>query len=383
MVVNLKKAAIIYNRLPQPSEYEFIASHFGLLDTEFGMTASQMQSLKATNPNLKVIGYKDLVLMRDTDEDWATVNANEGWFIHDVNGVRVRWNITSYGMNPANTGWRTHFVNYINTKIVMGNYDGVFLDDVWVGCYFQNVPSTHAASWYSDILSFLQYVKANIGSNKIVMINSNEYEASDSTFINATGAGMIEGFVHRDWEATSVNRPTSLIMLQIDRLYLDSGNDKLLFCLSGARPAGTTQEDNRVLKYCYVGYLLGINGDKACWGYFVPVDGSISNWYFPLMDIDIGQPVAAYYQNQSVYMRDFTGGKVLFNPSVNSYTVNLGGNYKLLDGTVVSSIIMEPWTGEVLLTEAPPPPTPSIALPTIVALTLIGVGAIYVLSKKK
>jgi hypothetical protein len=29
------------------------------------------------------------------------------------------------------------------------------------------------------------------------------------------------------------------------------------------------------------------------------------------MRANIGSPVASYYQNQSIYMRDFTGGKVV------------------------------------------------------------------------
>ncbi len=67
------------------------------------------------------------------------------------------------------------------------------------------------------------------------------------------------------------------------------------------------------------------------------------------MGTRIGSPVGAYYQSQNVYMRDFSGGKVVSNPTGGSYTVNLGGNYKLLDGTTVSSVTLAAYSAEICL----------------------------------
>ncbi len=139
-------------------------------------------------------------------------------------------------------------------------------------------------------------------------------------------------------------------MQMIDRLYIDSGNGRMLFCLSGTRPT-TAQENERILKYSYSGYLLGINGKNAYWGFYLATNGHIDNWLFPsIMDLDVGQPLSPYYQSQSVYIRDFSEGKVLFNPSSNSYMVNLGGTY-IVDGKEVSSLTIAPYSGEILLNQ--------------------------------
>ena len=353
--LNLNKAAIIWNRLPRLSEYPLIAK-FDLIGTEFDIPASSIQQMKALNPNLKVIGYKDLVLMRETYDDWATVNAHEDWFIHDkTTGERVRYGTTSpmhpilpYAMDPGNTEWRTYFLNYVKAKIASGNYDGVFLDDVWIACYFQNVtPDTIRTDWYNNILDFIKYIKANIGSGKITMINSNEYHTPDSTYANAVDTGMIEGFVRK--YAGDIS--TDLIMQQIDKLYLDSTNGIQVWVLPYGNPNLIQTEIDRHIKYCFTGYLLGVNGPNALFSYYLGTDGAIDNWYFPIMDVYVGQPVAAYYQSQNVYMRDFTSGKVLFNPSSNSYNIILGQNYYFVNGTIVSNIVVGPWSGEILLSQ--------------------------------
>jgi hypothetical protein len=46
-------------------------------------------------------------------------------------------------------------------------------------------------------------------------------------------------------------------------------------------------------------------------------------------------------------MRDFTNGKVLFNPSANSYTINLGSTY-YLNGSPITSLWVAAYSGYIL-----------------------------------
>ena len=113
--------------------------------------------------------------------------------------------------------------------------------------------------------------------------------------------------------------------------------------------SGSTSNDYRLQKFTYAQFLLGSSGSSAYWGWAV---GSIyPNLAYSLQSImstDIGSATGAYYKSQNVYMRDFTGGKVISNPTANSYNVNLGGNYRLLDGTYVSSVWLGAYCAEVL-----------------------------------
>jgi hypothetical protein len=91
---------------------------------------------------------------------------------------------------------------------------------------------------------------------------------------------------------------------------------------------------------CYFGYNVGAG---AVYTY------NAGTKHMPNTPTNLGDPSGSYYQSQGVYMRDFTNGIVLYNPSHNSYTINLGSNYQLTNGSIVSSIVSGSWSGEILL----------------------------------
>jgi hypothetical protein len=93
---------------------------------------------------------------------------------------------------------------------------------------------------------------------------------------------------------------------------------------------------------------MALNGSQAYFSFDVGNEDG-ANGYYSIMDTNIGTAIGAYYASQNVYMRNFTGGMVLLNPSSTSYNVILPNNYQLLNGTVVSSVVLAPWTGEILL----------------------------------
>lgn len=70
----------------------------------------------------------------------------------------------------------------------------------------------------------------------------------------------------------------------------------------------------------------------------------------PEYSAPIGHALNKMYVSQGVYMRDFSNGKAIVNPSHDkSFIVSLGGVYKDLYGNSVSSITLKPWSGIVLL----------------------------------
>ena len=65
----------------------------------------------------------------------------------------------------------------------------------------------------------------------------------------------------------------------------------------------------------------------------------------------VGHPYRALYQDQNVYMRDYSNGLAIVNPSLDqSYTVTLPANtYKDLYGHLVTTVTMQPYSGLVLV----------------------------------
>ena len=360
----INKAVYVYGLWWADTDTSFVAEHFTLLDVDFDGCRtdfyipylSAMQSIKARNPNVRIIGYKLLIGMYTYLDDWAEVNSHEDWFVHDANGNRIvdiHWGW--YLMDVGSQGWRQHWFSYVNGKMNNTAYDGVFADGVLnaieSSSFNAAVPDSVIARWHNDTIGLLQYVKANLLSGKILVVNTDEWSTQD--YINVADGMMIEGYGHAYWEGidTQGTRSTATILQQIEALSRSSSAGKIVYAASGTiipSPMNTTKV-NAMVKYCYGIFLLGENGPQAYWGFNDWYSSDGSQGYYPIMDTQIGSPTGAYYQSQSVYMRDFTGGKVVVNLASSSYTVNLGGTYKLLDGTTVSSVTLNPYSAEILL----------------------------------
>jgi hypothetical protein len=363
MSTPINKAVTAYGIGWSDADTTYAALHFNLVNADFG-NAAGMQAIKTKNPNVKIIGYK-IQQEYPTADDWVTVNANESWFVHAADGV-TRIKSKAFGwylMDVGNAGFRQHWVSVLNSKLSASPaYDGVMMDnpinDLTVS-YVQNdldqtVPASVVSRWHSDTIGFLRYVKANILSGKIVIINDDEFNGT--SYLNEVDGDVIEGFIHAMFGAgiNDYARPS------VDSLVMKLATGKIVWASSSVNPStATAAQVATLLKFCYAGFLLCMNA-KAYWSW----TANSMNWYSDLyggyqsiMDTDIGQPTGAYYSSQSVYMRDFTNGRVLFNPSANSYTISLGKTYYLLDGTPVTSVVLQPHSGGILLTgTAPPPP---------------------------
>jgi hypothetical protein len=350
----------------------YTATHFDMLIANFQGSEgtnplnTYFQNIKTENPTIKIYGYKDLVGMQTTYDDWATVNANESWFIHDSSGNRCRNNLWGfYLMDPASAGWRQHFKDYVNAKFASyGAYDGVYCDDVWDTLYSPStaydhvVPASVAASWHSDVLGMLTYLKSNITAGKLVLINTEQgwmYGHVNFDYVGAGAAdGMeIEGFIHAiDQAVGNYNFAASVL----DCVVMVSGTlGKICIADSGCLTAKAS-----VIKMCYAAFLMGLNGSGAHWGWNTGNMYTLAGSYQEIADSDLGLPTAAYYQTQSVYRRDFAKGAALLNPTGASRYVTLGATYKLADHSSVSALTLDAYSGEILyaIPDAPSEPPP-------------------------
>ena len=120
-------------------------------------------------------------------------------------------------------------------------------------------------------------------------------------------------------------------------------------------------------QWAIANYLLLKN--SASWIYICGPQEYGTLLMAPEYTAQIGSPTNAFYQSQGVYMRDFTNGKAIVNPSSNqSFTITLPVNtYKDLYGNLINSITLPAISGIVLLDTSPitptytPTPTPAQA----------------------
>lgn len=273
-----------------------------------GPTVTNVATVKALNPNIVVLGYKDLVGMKEDMDDWAVVNQHEDWFMHDIYGNRLQTdpNLWSWWlMNISNPGYRQHLVDYCTNFLTTRNFDGVFCDDPWLGVWkdwftwkypANTIPNT--PNWANDMKSLLTLLKQQIGS-KLLTVN---YDASELPYSDGI---WMENFV-----AYGIDTPTwdgYTPIRWVDTLYQNSASGKIVvaFC---HYPRNMDYNDFRFAFGCY---LLGINGPNT---YFNWIDiWSPSHGYYPEMDTNLGAPLGAYQVQNGLYIRNFTNLQVIVN----------------------------------------------------------------------
>jgi hypothetical protein len=365
----IKKVAIIYGHNWNSQDTTYIAANFNLLIVDFNGSrvdfhipyAQYMSDLRGKSSSIQIFGYKDLQYMLEVYDDWAYVNAHEEWFVHDDAGhriINIDWG--TYLMDVGNAGWRQHWVNYVNNKLNdCPAYNGVFADNVWDSLYLDGLnysPNEATISrWHTDTLGMLNYVKSNLAMGKLLILNTEAGWAhghTNSDYLNVADGMLIEGYFHAPWEDS--DSYTKIIESQIDCLASGSANGKIMIAESGS-----TSNDERILKWSYATFLLGINGPNTYWGWNVGSYYTFDSKYHSIMDTNIGSATGNRYPYQNVIMRDFTGGKVISNPTGNPATIFLGFNFWFLNNTPAFIFTIPAYSGEIILNA--PLPTPTVS----------------------
>jgi hypothetical protein len=99
-------------------------------------------------------------------------------------------------------------------------------------------------------------------------------------------------------------------------------------------------------RYALASFLLGYKPGHAYFSFRSNRDFTTpSSWW----DVNIGTPVGAYVRRNGLFVRPFTHGLVVVNPTRIAHTVDLSGAFVDLGGTTRSSSLwMAPHTGTVL-----------------------------------
>jgi hypothetical protein len=313
--------------------------------------------------------------------DWVTCNANEDWFIHDdVTGGRI-WNPSDDGflMDIGNAGFRTHWINFITSQLA--TYTGIkniFIDNTlglinpgwipWVR--FDDggavtFKAADAANWYTNAVAFLAQIKAAFPTyNILINVDSMSYPE----FIAEVDGVMIEGFAHPSWLDHDTYASAANITDLIDYFQTVSAT-KIVWYMSGSSD-GSTSEVNEIVKFCLAGALIANDNANSVFSFNSWFSFDDSYGYYPIMDTDLGTPVAPYYVSQNVLMREYTGGLVLFNPSANNYNIVLAGYKFLSDGSDADAFTLNAHTATILVPDAETLVYPAVASLSLSAATV-------------
>jgi hypothetical protein len=347
--------------------------------------APLLPALKAANPGLKALVYKNLSFTTSysclNGVDQARLSTGVGycdadsnhpdWFLTDPSGTRLNSSYfpQAWMMDVGNSAYQYKWLSNVLADVRAGGWDGVFMDDTNadMGYHLQGrtigkYPTS--SSWRAATRSMLANVGPALTSAGFLAVPNlyapwaADYDAQATwrdwiqftsgaaqEYYSKWGSASSSWFAGSDW---TFRQQFQAITEQAGKIFL-----------------GITyapKSDTRSMTWARANFLLF--DDPADHGALVYEfsNPEAQDPYAPEWTADVGSPTGARFQVGAAWRRNFTGGTVLVNPSSSTVTVSLEKPYLNDDGSSTTSVTLTPTTAAILrsATTATPMPPPAV-----------------------
>jgi Hypothetical glycosyl hydrolase family 15 len=295
-----------------------------------------------------------------------TQASTNGWLLRDASGNLLvnQGYPNNYVGDIGSSAYQSAWLSNVSAFLASSGVDGVFIDDILrsplplAGTYPVKYPTQSA--WESAMVSFVKAVGPALkAKGHYVLINATGYTPGDAgsndgsltaQFWQELGPS-VNGLCTEFWQQTAEGSYTLRASGSSSWMRHWDGWQKLIptaqamgkdfVGLSYGASGDTTR-----MKYGDASFLMEWNGTGGSY-MFDPYDNS-DPWN-AAWTTDIGVPAAAKQQIGSGWMRRYTGGVALVNPSPSvSQSFQLGGTYLTPSGQSVTSVTLAPTTGMIL-----------------------------------
>jgi hypothetical protein len=358
--------------------------------------APLLPALKAANPDLKALVYKNLTFtvsygcQNGSDLPYQTTGVgycdagsqHPEWFLADPSGSRLNSSPypSAWVMDVGNPAYQAKWLSNVLADARSGGWDGVFMDDTNADMGFHLSGRTIAkyptsASWRAATRSMLATVGPALKAAGLLAVPNlytpwmadYDAQATWSDWIKLTSGAAQE--YYSKWGSTSSGHFAGsdwTFRQQFQALTEQAG--KVFLGITYA-PTG----DARSMAWARANFLLFDDPVNKGALIFQFSDPEAQDPFAPGWTTDVGTPVGARFQVGAAWRRNFTGGTVVVNPSASPVTVELGQAYLRADGTSATAVTLGPTSGAVLRSSpgasAQPPPPPPVVPPSAPTLT--------------
>ncbi|GAA4692583.1 putative glycoside hydrolase [Nocardioides conyzicola] len=314
----------------------------------------RIPALKAANPSLRVLMYKDgaasVATAHETGLYSTGVSYGEAairhpdWFLTDPSGRRLEWSDWAglYPMNVADRGYQVAWAANVLAELRAHDWDGVMVDDTLTYLSHSTVGSRTSTQIPTDEAmrratgSFLSHVGPrikNAGYQVVpnVTVEWNTWRTTLTSWTRYVSGWENEYFTK--WGLTTQSR--------------FQGADwrwkyaMARWCARRNKPllaiTYSNRSDRAAQIYHRATWLLSWNGRTGA-SIFVPAEATADHWQ-PRSVSRIGTPAGPTRRTRAgVYVRRYSRGLVLVNPSGTARRTTLRAGYRTHAGTAVSSV---------------------------------------------
>ena len=350
-------------------EAKSVARNFDLLVATPAAFKGKVAAMKSVNPKLRVISYVNASFVGKSAGPSSGLYPAE-WYMRDAKGNPVQSKYDNYMMNVAHQGWISNRQQTCKSVAEASGYDGCSLDMLGTAPldagYTKSAPINPAtkAKWTEAeyYRATTNLAKAVTSANPGLIVSGNGLRAGNAYFdpnapskqlFQGTVDGIAEAFGRPGPVGISYRRAEPQWKMDVDML-VDAGKlGKGVCTLTKAWGDGTQAQKDAVHELTLATFLLGTNGKS--YFYFTYNEAADATVMHPWWKSNIGTPAGSYPNYAkvgNVYMRTFSNGVVVVNPTDSAASVTLpAGSYRQINGGATKSgtVSVPPTTGWVLL----------------------------------
>jgi hypothetical protein len=324
-----------------------------------------LAAMRAANASVRLLVYLNGAYAQ-SGQGPSTGAYPASWYAKDASGQPITSKSEgNWLMDVSNQSWIQDRVGTCTSFLSASGYDGCYVDMLGASSVSPGYvssppvnPATNQAWTAQDWLAATSKVGAAIKSgNASRMVvgnglqNGRQYfgnPGATSVLLNGIDGGNAQGWVRGASEPITNFPSVANWKQEVDMLVDAGGRGKSVLTMTKVWGVSASQDQiDAVHRFTLATFMLGTDGKQYFDFSSNSTDGAVVPDH-PYDHVDVGQPAGAYSVKSNVYVRSFTKGVAVVNPSKsNTYTYALGGTYKNLQGQWVSSVTLPPDTGDV------------------------------------
>jgi len=349
----------------------------------------ELRALKAANPNVKVLVYKNLSFaaqggvgpggLSSSGVSYREAEENPQWFLKNTAGERFASGGYSWlwAMDVGSPAFQDRWADNVVSEVRNNGWDGVFLDDTNPTMKY-HYDVSRVAKYPSDraytaaTTSALAHIGPRVrNAGKLAVPNNAawvEYYDVGVDWLQYVDGVMDEMFLKWSQRSGEGYRDEAQWNTQLNEIKAAERQGKMFL---GVTQSGN--DDHGAALYGYATTLLATQGNAH---FAMHGDYTNENW-FEDYDLDIGSPAASESRDANgVHRRPFTRGMVLVNPTSSTQTASLPGEYTGPEVGRVTRVTLAAHRGVVLekVGAEPEPPKPPAPVPPVAGSLLATVN---------
>ncbi|MFC2008964.1 putative glycoside hydrolase [Chloroflexota bacterium] len=318
-------------------------------------TPEEASQLKSNNPGAILLAGLTVNWVWD-NADWKTFllavasygrespfSITEDMYLHSPGGERCAFGWASeswgheeiYAMDPASPSWVELVTAFYKVVLEQPQHDGIIIDMVLEKSLCPEAISD--AEWVEGTRHIMARISELNAEDKLVVLNSGR----DLSEIDAYGEFM-DGFLMENFMGEQLKTTFE------DGLRAAESGYTVVYAVD---TDDTGQQDMSKMR---LGLVLSLLTDNTYFTYdFGPRDHGQA-WWFGEYDVDLGQPLGAYYQQGDAYFREFERGIVVAAPN-SDVTMTLDSPHTdVTSGEVDTEFLVQAGDGRIYI-RAPSP----------------------------